>query len=70
MIEDKIEYIVMLIAAFAKRYHLSLREAYRYIATYKGIEMCERHYNIMHTLSLEDGVDGLASYCRRKGGTL
>ena len=50
MATDKIDYIVMLITEFAKRYHLSPRQAYRYIARYKGIEVCLEHYGIMHTL--------------------
>ncbi|WP_455625390.1 DUF3791 domain-containing protein [Parabacteroides sp.] len=38
MVTDKIDYIVMLIAEFAKRYHLTPQQAYRYIARYKGID--------------------------------
>lgn len=67
---DKIEYIVMIIAEFAKRYQLTTKQAYRYIARYKGIELCEEHYGIMHTLSMDDNLHSLAVYCRRNGGQL
>jgi hypothetical protein len=28
------------------------------------------HYDILHTLSFRDMVDGLAAYCKRQGGSL
>ncbi|WP_455622665.1 DUF3791 domain-containing protein [Parabacteroides sp.] len=70
MVTDKIDYIVMLIAEFAKRYHLTPQQAYRYIARYKGIEVCLEHYGIMHTLSLDDNLASLALFCQRNGGKL
>ena len=35
MVKEKIGYIVMLITEFAKPYHLTPQQAYRYIARYK-----------------------------------
>lgn len=70
MISDKIEYIIMLIKLFAKHFGLSYREAYRYISIHEGIEYAETHYNVLHTLSFEDQVEGLAAYCHQKGGSL
>lgn len=68
--KDKIDYIVMLIAEFAKRHQMTQQQAYRYLSQFKGIELCDRHYGIMHTLSLEDNLDSLALYCHKNGGTL
>ena len=34
------------------------------------IEYAERHYNILHTLSFEEQVEGLAAFCHKKGGLL
>ena len=32
--------------------------------------LCEKHYGIMHTLSLEENLQTLQAYCQKKGGTL
>jgi len=70
MTKDKIDYLVMLIAEFAKFYKLTQQQAFNYIAKYKGLDLCENHYNIMHTLSLTDNIESLTNYCRRQGGNL
>lgn len=67
-VRDKIEYAVMLISAFARRFDLSLAESYRYLADHKGIELCEKCYGALHTLSLEDGIEALVKYCKKNGG--
>lgn len=69
-IRDIIEYIVALVNEFAKRFGLTEQQAYRYIRVHGGIAFIEENYGIMHTLSFEDAVDGLALYCRRTGGVL
>ena len=68
--KDKIDYIVMLIAEFAKRNNMTQQQAYNYISQFKGIDLCDRHYGIMHTLLLDDNLDSLSSYCRKNGGTI
>ena len=70
MIADKIEYIIMLIKLFARHFGLSYMQAFRYVSLHGGIEYAERHYNILHTLSFEEQVEGLAAFCRKKGGLL
>ena len=70
MIADKIEYIIMLIKLFARHFGLSYMQAFRYVSLHDGIEYAERHYNILHTLSFEEQVEGLAAFCRTKGGLL
>ena len=67
-ITDRIEYIIMLVQLFARHYHLTFREAYSYISQHQGIEYSEQNYNILHTLSFADQVEGLATYCHRQGG--
>lgn len=66
----KIDFLVALISEFAERFHLSSSEAYSYINKYGGVEMYEQNYDILHTLSFRDMVDGMASYCRRHGGAM
>ena len=70
MVSAKIEYIIMLIKLVARHFGLSFQQAYRYVSIHQGIEYAEQHYNVLHTLSFEDQVEGLATYCHKKGGTL
>ena len=67
---NKIEYLVLLVAAFAVQSKISESEAYRYLSRYGALALCDKHYGIMHTLSLEENLQTLQDYCHRKGGTL
>ena len=67
---NKIEYLVLLVAAFATQSKISESEAYRYLSRYGALALCDKHYGIMHTLSLEENLQTLRDYCYRKGGTL
>ena len=67
---NKIDFLVALIDEFAKRFGLSSRESYRYISRYGGVQMFFNHYDILHTLSFRDMVDGMAAFCHRHGGQL
>ena len=67
---NRIEYIILLVAVFATTTHISEAEAYQYLRRYGAIDLCDKHYGIMHTLSVEDNVATLRQYCQRKGGTL
>jgi len=63
---NKIEYLVLLVAAFAAQSKISEAEAYRYLSRYGALALCEKHYGIMHTLSLEENLQTLQEYCHRK----
>jgi len=67
---DKIEYIILLVTSFAIRCKVPEAEAYRYLRRYDALTLCEKHYGIMHTLSLDENIETLRHYCQRKGGTL
>ena len=67
---NKIEYLVLLVAAFAVQSKISESEAYSYLSRYGALALCDKHYGIMHTLSLEENLQTLRDYCHRKGGTL
>lgn len=69
-IHDLSQYIVAIIAEFAKRYQLTDQQAARYLSRYHALEMCQKHYGIMHTLSFDDNVENLHIYCQRMGGQL
>ena len=70
LVINKIEYLILLVAAFASRFKVTEVQAYQYLNRYGAMALCDKHYNIMHTLSLEENIDTLQSYCRRKGGEL
>ena len=67
---NKIEYLVLLVAAFAARTNVSEVQAYRYLNHYGALALCDKHYGIMHTLSLEENIQTIKDYCQRKGGNL
>ena len=67
---DKIEYLVLLVAAFATRSKVTEAQAYRYLSQYGALALCDKHYGIMHTLSLDENIQTLKDYCQIKGGTL
>ena len=63
---NKIEYLVLLVAAFATRSNISEAQAYRYLSQYGALALCDKHYGIMHTLSLDENIEALQAYCQRK----
>lgn len=67
---DKIEYLVLLVSEFAARSRVSEAEAYRYLRKYGALALCSKHYNIMHTLSVDENIQTLRDYCQRRGGRL
>ena len=67
---DRIEYLVLLVAEFSRLNKVSEVQSYRYLQQYGALALCEKHYNIMHTLSVEENLQTLREYCQRKGGNL
>lgn len=69
-IRDKVEYIVVMIAEFAKAKHLTESQAFRYLRRFKGIALLDSYYAVIHTLRMEDVLEDVAAYCRRHGGAI
>ena len=69
-ISDKIEYVIAAISEFVTKHVLSNKEAYHYLRRLKGIDMLDKLYDVMHTLSFKDATDDLTAYCHRQGGAL
>ena len=65
-----IEYTIALVNEFARKFALSETDSFKYIDQHEGMKLIEQCYDIMHTLSFADSVEGMASYCRRHGGSL
>lgn len=66
--KKKINYTVVCVNEFAYRFNLDAKTAFRYLSDYKGIEFIKEHYDIEHTLSLDDAVEDLVRVCRNNGG--
>ena len=67
---NTINYMVICINDFAERFRLDARSAYRFLAQYGGIDFLLRHYDIEHTLSLDEAIEDLELICRQNGGVL
>ncbi len=67
---NRIEYLVACISEFAKRFRIKTQAAYVYLSRFKGLDYLNRHYEAIHTLSIDDAVDDLVLICARNGGGL
>ena len=65
-----INYLVICISDFAERFLMNSKEAYRFLSQYGGINFLLEHYEIEHTLSLDEAIDDLETICRQNGGVL
>lgn len=69
-IKNKAEYIIASINEFARRHTLTDVQAYRYLKRFRGIEMLDKFYEVMHTLSFKDTTDDLTAFCHKNGGQI
>ncbi len=67
---DKLEWTLIFVLEFGRRFGLSLKQAFNYLSRYKGIEFVDQHYEYCHTQSFQSMVADIAEYCHRKGGML
>ena len=66
----KIPYINACIRAFAKRFHLPVKNAFQYLYNFKGIHFLDKFYAAEHLQSIDDTVDDLIVLCYKNGGQL
>ncbi len=69
-LRKKINYTVVCINEFAEKNSMDPRAAFLYLYDHKGIEFLDEHYDVEHTLSLEDAIDDLTLICSQNGGGL
>ena len=62
---NTIGYVVALISEFAAKYGILPRQAYAYLKRFKGLDYLYKHYNVLHTFSLEDTVQSVSDVCRQ-----
>jgi hypothetical protein len=63
-----INYIVICISEFAERFSIDFKTAYKFLYHYGGIRFLIEHYDIEHTLGIDDAIDDLVLICRQSGG--
>ena len=67
---DKLEWTLIFVSEFARRYDLTLKQAFNYLSRYRGIAFVDDHYDYVHTQSFQSMVNDMAEYCRLNGGAL
>ena len=65
LLKKKINYTVACIDEFADRFKIT-----EYLYRYKGVAFIKEHYDIEHTLSIEDAIEDLILVCSNNGGHL
>ncbi len=68
--ENCARYMVMCVNAFAQKKNMDSRSAFRYLYNNKGIQYLKEHYEIEHTLPLNDTIEALTVVCRQNGGAI
>lgn len=68
--KDKLDWTMVFIYEFGKRFGLTVKQAFNYLSRFKGIEFIDEHYDYAHTQSFESMIDDIATLCRRMGGEL
>ena len=66
--KKKIGFTVACVNEFARKYNLSVQEAFRYLFHFKGIDFIKENYDVEHTLDFETILEDLGMMCRRNGG--
>ena len=67
---DKLEWTLILVLEFGRRFGLTLKQAFNYLSRFGGIMFIDQHYDYCHTQSFQSMVTDMAEYCHRKGGVL
>ncbi len=69
-LKNRIEYIVVCVSEFAKRFKLTNQQAYAYLRRFTGIDFLNEFYEVEHTQSIETAVDDLQRLCYKNGGRI
>jgi len=67
---NMINYLVICVSDFATQFNMDTKNAFQFLSNYGGIAFLLEHYEVEHTLSLDDTIETLAHICRENGGIL
>lgn len=68
--DDKLEWTMIFIYEFGKKYGLNMKQSFSYLSRFKGIDFIDKHYGYAHTQPFNTMVDDISGYCRKMGGKL
>lgn len=68
--DEKLEWTMIFIYEFGRKYELTMKQAFGYLSRFKAIDFIDKHYGYAHTQSFESMVDDIAGLCKRNGGQL
>lgn len=69
-LKNRIEFIVVCVSEFARRFKLTNQQAYAYLRRFSGIDFLNDCYEVEHTQSIECAVEDLQVLCYKKGGRI
>ncbi len=69
-IQNRIDYTVMCISEFSRKYSLHPQKAYIYLKEFGGISFLKDCYEAEHLLSIDDAISDLTIVCQRNGGKI
>ncbi|MBQ9253626.1 MAG: DUF3791 domain-containing protein [Bacteroidales bacterium] len=69
-INDKLEWIMIFVYEFAKKFNMDMKQAFNYLYKFKGIEFLDKNYGYVHTQSFTSMVNDITEYCQKQGGNL
>ncbi|MCD8387992.1 MAG: DUF3791 domain-containing protein [Bacteroidales bacterium] len=58
-LSNKTDYIIACISEFATRFQFKLQPAHAYLSQYLGIDFLLKHYEALHTLSIDEAVEDI-----------
>lgn len=67
---EKIEWTLIFVAEFGRKFGLTVKQSFNYLTRYKGIDFIDKHYDYVHTQSFQSMINDIGDYCHRKGGEL
>ncbi len=67
---NQISYMVACVSSFAQKQRLSKKDAFCYLYKNNAIAFLKEHYEIEHTLSIEETVEDMTEICRQNGGKI
>jgi hypothetical protein len=67
-IRKQINYTIACVNEFARKKSIPPQKAFFYLHKYKGIAFIREHYEIEHTLSLDDAIEDMEIICQNNGG--
>lgn len=68
--QNKLNYIITLVAEFAAKYMISERQAYNYLVRFSGMSHLQEFYKVLHTQTLDSAVETMTEVCQHHGGQL